>query len=239
MKNPRIIIIGDVHGCMQELSLLLQKIEISENDRVIFLGDLVDKGPDPLEVLRFVRKSGFECILGNHEEKHIRIQGHKRAGRKINNKITEDMISVIEQMNDEDYSWLCSLPRIIRPTPKWILVHGGLFSGIPPESQKDTCIRLRYVSGPGKMHAVQMDDKGNFIDPKDMPYWAEIWQGPENVIYGHNVHSLDSPTRFDHGQYHCFGIDTGCVYGGNLTAMIIENIQGQECWYYVQQKKVG
>ena len=77
MTALRTIFIGDVHGCLTELDALLACLEPREGDRLCFTGDLVDRGPDSLGVVRRVRAllaqfPGSACIIGNHEEKTLR-----------------------------------------------------------------------------------------------------------------------------------------------------------------------
>jgi hypothetical protein len=62
---------------------------------------------------------------------------------------------------------------------------------------------------------------GSLDQPSNTVYWTEQWKGPESVIYGHAVHSMTEPRidRFDGGA--CYGIDTGCAFGGSLCAMVL------------------
>jgi predicted phosphodiesterase len=66
----RLIVIGDVHGCLDELKALLQQCEydVTKGDQVLLLGDLVNKGPYSAEVVRFVRESKMLCLRGNHDD---------------------------------------------------------------------------------------------------------------------------------------------------------------------------
>ena len=67
--SSRLIIIGDVHGCLEELKLLLLHCSYrKETDKVVFVGDLVNKGPYSAEVVKFVRKIGARCVRGNHDD---------------------------------------------------------------------------------------------------------------------------------------------------------------------------
>lgn len=78
----RQIVIGDVHGCVEELKSLLRDLSPSRTDRVLFLGDLMDKGPDGPACVRLVRESGYAMILGNHEEKHVRYRERIRRAER-------------------------------------------------------------------------------------------------------------------------------------------------------------
>ena len=73
MDTPnRTIVIGDLHGCQDEALELLDSLAVTVNDRVIFAGDLVDRGPKRRECVELAMR--HSCILGNHEEKHLRIR---------------------------------------------------------------------------------------------------------------------------------------------------------------------
>lgn len=68
-KDTKIIIVGDVHGCLDELKLLLVKCQFQKKvDKLVFVGDLVNKGPYSAEVVKFVRDIGASCVRGNHDD---------------------------------------------------------------------------------------------------------------------------------------------------------------------------
>jgi predicted phosphodiesterase len=66
----RTIVVGDLHGCFDEAVELLDSLQVTSSDRVIFAGDLVDRGPKPAECIELAMR--HECVLGNHEEHHLR-----------------------------------------------------------------------------------------------------------------------------------------------------------------------
>ena len=67
--DSRLIVVGDVHGCLEELKILLNRCSYEkERDKVIFVGDLVNKGPFSADVIRFVREMGASCVRGNHDD---------------------------------------------------------------------------------------------------------------------------------------------------------------------------
>ena len=78
--NNRTIIIGDVHGMAEELRDLLNKLALNEGDALVFVGDLVDKGPESVEIIRMVRElsARFDVVVveGNHDERHRRFRKH-------------------------------------------------------------------------------------------------------------------------------------------------------------------
>jgi len=231
MNYQRCIIVGDVHGCLDELDELLLLVDYqgrSRGDRLVFAGDLLDRGPDPVGVVRRARELDAEAVLGNHEEKHIRWRAwmHKVATGKADKNpmrpFDEARLAQHIALSDDDMDWLNHLPPFLRLDKNWLVVHAGFETdGTPPENQKLSKIcRVRDVGDDGKMAA---DHKNPLKPVEGAAPWGTRWAGPESVIYGHAVHSLAKPRIDCHGGYSCYGIDTGCVFGGRLTAMIVED----------------
>src|SRR5574337_1338602 len=116
-KQRRTIGIGDVHGCLEELkALLAQCAHDPTQDRVIIAGDLVDRGPDSAGVVGYVREQGFECVMGNHDDKHVRMHRHMTVKRTNPNyripmrAFGTDKLSVFNSLSDEDFEWMARLP---------------------------------------------------------------------------------------------------------------------------------
>ncbi len=222
----RTIVVGDVHGCLDELEeLLVATTYVPGPDRLVFLGDLLDRGPDPVGVLRRVRALGAECVLGNHEEKHLRYAAHE-ARRKTDPRYRNPMRAFESRRADEharlaheDLLWLASLPRWIGLGGGWVAVHGGLLPGVALRAQPpDWAVRLRYVDPGGKPVPRDVGDAGT----PGVRRWAEAWTGPESVVYGHFPQGLGAPRRDEpRAGVVCLGIDTGCVYGGALSALLL------------------
>jgi bis(5'-nucleosyl)-tetraphosphatase (symmetrical) len=231
MTSPRrTLVVGDVHGCLPELDDLLLAASYSPGkDRLVFLGDLLDRGPDPVGVLRRVRELGAECVLGNHEEKHLRYAAHearRREDRSYRNPMRRfDPRRAAEhaRLAREDLLWLAGLPRVIPLGQGWVAVHAGFLPGLRVAAQPpDWTIRLRYVDADGTPVPRARGDAG---DP-GVRRWAEAWTGPDCVVYGHFPLRFDVPKRDEPAPgVVCLGIDTGCVYGGRLTALALP---GQE-----------
>ena len=225
----RTIVVGDVHGCYEELLELMDKVKWRpEVDKLILAGDLVDRGPKPKEVVEWARKNKVAAVKGNHEEKHLRWNKHE-ARKRENPKYTNPMRGFQEKrmqehnsLSPEDWNYLDSLPLTLEVQPNWFVVHAGFISGIPIKDQKEEfVVRVRYIDDQNKMLKLE-DDYGV---PKGGIFWTEKWKGPENVIYGHNV-NLGEP-RIDEPVpgVKCYGIDTGCCFGGKLTALILPSFE--------------
>lgn len=227
MAGPRrTLVVGDVHGCLGELDELLRTAEHAPGrDRLVFLGDLLDRGPDPVGVLRRVRELGAECVLGNHEEKHLRYAAHE-ARRSADPAYRIPMrpfdgrrAAEHARLTHDDLVWIAGLPRTLSLGDRWVAVHAGFLPGVRVPSQPpDWTIRLRYVDAAGAPVERARGDAGE----PGVRRWAEAWTGPESVVYGHFPQRLDRPKRDEPAAgVVCLGIDTGCVYGGRLTALAL------------------
>lgn len=230
MNYERFIVVGDVHGCLDELDELLKLVEYrsGRNECLVFVGDLVDRGPDPVGVVRRARELGAGCAMGNHEEKHIRWRNWENkivngeAKKNPMRRFDEQRMVEHNNLTKEDMDYLMSMPRTVglgHQNPAWVVVHAGFECNAPYHDQaRDTVCRVRNVDDAGKMAS---DHKNPLIDVPGSVPWGVRWQGPENVVYGHAVHSLSEPRVDAHEGYACYGIDTGCVFGGRLTALIL------------------
>ncbi len=219
----RTIFVGDVHGCLDELDELVRTLSLTSSDRLVFVGDLIDRGPDPVGVVRRVRENGWDSVLGNHEERALRWLKNEslvKAGRP-NNMFPPSPLRAAEwrRLSPKDVGWLWKLPLTIR-SKGWTVVHAGFepSHGVS-EQEADKMLHVRFTHKDTGQY-VPMDPE-KMEQPPDTMFWAEMWRGPENVVYGHSVFSA---ARFDVGPTGstCVGIDTGCVYGGALTAAVLD-----------------
>jgi hypothetical protein len=223
----RTLVVGDIHGCLDEFKELLKVADFRhDTDRLLLLGDLVDRGPDSAGVVRFARELKADCILGNHEEKHLRWRKYTRAGGKNPMRsFTPERLAIHASFSDADWAFLESLPLHAEIAPGWLAVHGGLEPQIPFADQRpNALLRCRWVDKvTGKMKAIDPEEP-EVIQPPSTIFWADVWPGPENVVYGHHVHSKEQPyfSRPRPGVM-CVGIDTGGCFGGKLTGMIFDN----------------
>jgi hypothetical protein len=226
---PRTIVFGDIHGMLDELRRLIDALKVEQEDRLVFLGDLIDKGPDSQGVVQFVRENGWKCLKGNHEETALRWLRHEEkhaANPKYENpmKIGPDRFAPWLTLKPEDVAWLRTLPVTADLGGGTIAVHAGFMPRIPIDKQeKNHILRLRWVDDTtGK--PVPMDRSPDGIKvPEGTHPWMEVWDGPQGVVYGHVVHTLDVPRvdiRPGGVRAWCYGIDTGGVHGGRLTALV-------------------
>lgn len=112
MSYRRAIVIGDTHGCIDELRELIGKLLPTPSDRLVFLGDFMDRGPDPVECVRIVRELGAESVKGNHDDKHVRWRSHEqnRGLKKNPIRFTDDQAKQNVTFTDEEIAWMTALP---------------------------------------------------------------------------------------------------------------------------------
>lgn len=195
----RTILIGDVHGCLDELRRLVRKCGVDMGDDVVLVGDLIAKGPDSQGVVQYVRESGFSAVLGNHDAHVLRI----KAGT-LEKPAKPTHQSVADALTDGDWRFLSSLPLYQELEEGLIVVHAGLVPGVPLQEQKrEHLLNLRSI-----------DDQGRPSKKVEGVPWGAMWRGPSHVVFGHDA------VRGLQQHAHATGLDSGCVYGKALTALI-------------------
>ena len=192
----RTLVIGDVHGCLDELESLVKACGVAAGERLVLAGDLVGKGPDSHGVIAFAREHGALGVLGNHDASAVK--------RRMGPWEPFEKWAFLRTFSREDWAYLESLPLFLRLGRDHAVVHGGAMPGVPLERQKREhllCLRSIPPTGEGTSRLLQ-----------DHP-WAAKWKGPEHLVFGHDA--LRGYQRYPFAT----GLDTGCVYGGQLTAL--------------------
>ena len=192
--------IGDVHGCSQELQLMVDAIRQKDSNAKIFcVGDLINKGPDSYKGLEIVIQEKIRCIRGNHEELFLRIMRQNPDKLSVKERSYYDMWDGKQQ---EAY-------KIISKWPLWlqwddiILVHAGLQPGVDKISQMHPRIITTIRT---------WDGDGNYLKKPENPAWFECLEWNKIVVYVHwaqNGLKISKKTK---------GLDSGCVYGKQLTS---------------------
>lgn len=218
MEIKRTILVGDIHGCLDEFEHLLDKLSYNPTyDRLILLGDLIDRGPDSAGVVRAARLMNLECVKGNHEFKFLK--WHKSVGTRTDVYDKKDFYDVL---NEEDINYIYQMPTYIK-LDDVVVVHAGLKPGIAISNQsKDDLMYLRYTDDQRRFISLKKIHKIG-VEAAGAHFWTEFGPFETNVVYGHHVHSMEdiSIIKYDNGTA-CYGIDTGCCFGGRLTALIWE-----------------
>jgi len=201
---PRTLFIGDVHSCADELSELLERAALVSGDRVVLTGDLLSRGPKPLEVLELYRALGARATVGNHEHRLLDAHRARQAGEK-GPRLSQSHQAIVSELTPEDWALLEALPLFIDvPEHGVVVVHAGIDPRLPLSEQDPWVVT----------HVRSIDAKGH-VSEKWGTSWATGYAGPAHIVFGHNAQRAP--------QLHPFatGLDTGCVYGGRLTGMIL------------------
>jgi predicted phosphodiesterase len=219
----RLIFVGDIHGCFEELNDLLAKVAPREEDLVISVGDMVLKGPDGPSCLELWRKRGYLAVMGNNEEKVLERRDKALLARLLESR---DMRQILNRRKLLGY--IASWPLAIDfPREGVTAVHGGFLPGTKVSEaavagQRRDVVRMRFLrktNGGWKRISKGQEKPGDVR-------WPEVWDGERMVVYGH------TPSEAARFEGNALGIDTGCVYGGMLTAAIFKG----ETWEIVTVK---
>ena len=196
----RTIVVGDIHGCYDELMALLEKAELDQDDRVVAVGDLITKGPKNREVLEvFMTDPRFSTVIGNHDLALRR----RWNGEDIDlSSAQKDAHKELKGEKDAYTAFLNRLPFMI-DLGSHLVVHAGLRPNVELHSQTTGDLTRLRTLGPDRE-----SDEGT--------PWYHVYYGDKVVLFGHWPAS--EPRR---GKK-AIGLDTGCVYGYHLTAYIIE-----------------
>jgi len=219
MKDKlKTVIIGDIHGCLEEFQELLELVDYKSPDvEIILAGDLIDRGPESAAVVALCRKLNLRCAQGNHDLKFIK--WWKNAGSTND---VYDKHPHYNQLSDEDVNYIARMSPYIKIDDNTIAVHAGLKPGIPLEKQtKDDLCYIRYIDQQKKFVSLKKINNIGSIEQAGAHFWTEWGPFGYNIIYGHQVWEEPRIDKFDDGTA-CYGIDTGCCFGGSLSALIWE-----------------
>ncbi len=195
----RTVIVGDVHGCRAELEALLARVGFASGDRLVMVGNLVVRGPDPAGTLDLLVRLGARAVRGNHEERLLRC----RAGERPTGDTQQE---TMEKLRRRHWDLLESLPLWLDlPEHGVRVVHAGVVPGLPIERQLPRA--LTHMRG--------LDDAGKPVEHVHGTLWGARYRGPPHVVFGHNA--LGGLQIHEHAT----GLDTGCVYGRRLTALVL------------------
>ncbi|MDR1036098.1 MAG: polynucleotide kinase-phosphatase [Deltaproteobacteria bacterium] len=213
-------IVGDVHGCYDELCDLLSRLGYSvdpgafravppEGRTAVFLGDLCDRGPKNVPVLRLVQNMVREgralCVAGNHDVKLAR----KLGGEDV--KLTHGLDRTVAELAGEDRAFVDGVRAFARDLLSHYVLDGGKLvvahAGLKEKYQGRGSIRVRNFC----LYGDTTGETDEFGLPVLLP-WAADYRGKALVVYGH------TPVAELKRENNTICIDTGCVFGGRLTA---------------------
>ena len=205
------LFVGDVHGCPDELRDLLRTVGFRRNrDRLLLTGDAFARGPDPVGVWDLIRAHRAEMVLGNHDARLLerlrcRERGEPLVFRREDHRRT---FTALEPVAADLLQWLERVPLFIRE-PDFTLVHAGIHPRLGLcGTTRDQFLTIRLwppakgVTGP-RWHAAYVLTERLLIFGHDAPGGLVVRRHPDGTPY-------------------LVGLDTGCVYGNQLTGYLLE-----------------
>jgi protein phosphatase len=217
-------IVGDVHGCFDELLELLELLGYRPDEesamrhpqgrRLVFVGDLVDRGPKIIASVtlarRMVEAEQAFCVPGNHDNKLLRyLYGHTV---QIAHGLAESIAQIAELPEGERSEWIATYKQFIGGLGTHLVLDGGRLvvahAGIREADHGRDSPRIRAFTLYG-LPTGEKDENGLPIRVN----WAADYTGAATVVYGH------TPVAEPIWQNNTINIDTGCIFGGRLTAL--------------------
>lgn len=220
-----IVVIGDIHGCYDEFKELLDKVHSETPSKMpdkclkIVVGDLVNKGPDSIKVVKLCCDKYPNSILsvrGNHEE--IVLTLNKKF--KEQKKRLEERGKWIEKIPSKYIAYLNSLPYSIKiPSLKSIIVHAGIDPSREDPAVTTPLHTMTTMRNIKVLKDARSEDHSYLCTKSENEgvAWATFWPGPEHVYFGH-----DARRRLQDKHEFATGLDTGCVYGDRLSYIYIK-----------------
>ncbi|CBX97202.1 hypothetical protein IAQ61_007386 [Plenodomus lingam] len=262
-KHKRLVFVGDVHGCRKELEHLLDKIEFDdERDHLVLTGDMIAKGPDSPGVIKLAQKMGASCVRGNWEDKLLLSIAEAKENILVtantatdsgtspvnpdhpdavapsqNAHASSSLHKLAKKFTKKEIAYLQSCPVILRvgTVPNLgtlVAVHAGLVPEIPLERQDPFHVM--------NMRTIDLKPRIPSSKHSGTP-WEKLWNHHQkklhkkervSIVYGHNRKKGLNIRKYT------YGLDTGCVSGGRLTALVVDG-NGEKELVHVKCGKEG
>lgn len=206
----RTIFVGDIHGCAEEFSDMLQQVRFHiGRDRLFLTGDAFTKGPDPLGVWHLIQEHDAKMVMGNHDDAllekiKLRQKNKEKEIKPDHSRILDAMMPVVDDL----IPWLKALPLFIEED-SFLLVHAG----INPKKELVGTTRDEFL-----VIRTWPPQKGI-----DGPRWHAFYKPIRPLlVFGHDAPRGLVVKRDEKQIPFLVGLDSGCVYGQSLSAYILE-----------------
>jgi hypothetical protein len=205
------VFVGDVHGCAAELGSLLHAVGFTPGeDRLLLTGDAFARGPDPGGVWQLIKETDAQMVLGNHDDRLLSRLRRRRSGKSVEfrQEHHRQTFAALQPHADALLDWLEQRPLHICE-PAFLLVHAGInpLRGMAATT-RDEFLTIRLWPPASGIQGTR---------------WHQLYE-PEGrlIVFGHDAPGGLVQRRDDTGRLYLMGLDSGCVYGGELSAYHLE-----------------
>lgn len=210
----RTIFVGDIHGCGEEFDELLDEVALTVDDRLLLTGDAFTRGPSPLRVWQRIVDTRAEMVLGNHDDRQLKQLRRHAAGKEPRFKHDQQRtFEALQEVAERLYPWLEARPLFL-DEPAFFLCHAGVHPVHGPGgTERDEFLTIR--TWPPVKDSIEGPRWHDVIDPDSL--------GGRPLVFGHDAPGgLTIKRRPPAPRPWLVGLDSGCVYGNQLTAWILE-----------------
>ena len=213
LSHERTIFVGDIHGCAAEFEALLDAVVFrGGRDRLLLTGDAFTRGPDPLRVWDLIGETRARMVLGNHDDRQLRQLRNHAAGREPRFKHEDQRRTFqhLQQVSADLLLWFSACPLYIKEED-FLLVHAGIHpeKGLSGTS-RDEFLTIRTWPPMDDIEGSRWHD---FLSPLE----------GRSLLFGHDAPGgLVLRRERDDQRPWLLGLDSGCIYGGALSAWIME-----------------
>jgi len=211
--SKRLIVYGDIHGCLEELKELRKNIDPRTGDIEISLGDIINKGPFSVELIDYLVENCIQAVMGNHEDKFLRYYHFEQSKSKRNPVVlSSSQQKVYDTLEARHFDYIASMQSFLR-FGAVTLLHAGITNAMHLDTlskkEHELIMHIRWLDK--KHHFVSIEETKN----KGAFFWSDVYDGHDGfIVYGHQ------PFREVKINKYALGIDTGCAYGNRLTAAV-------------------
>ena len=218
--HHRVLFVGDVHGCFDELQALIAEAGVTAGtDYILLAGDLINKGPKPLELIEWLRTTPRAySVMGNHDHHVVRAMQRQADGHTPDHMTydTHPHDYIAAHLSPTQRHWYASLSLTIRLpslSPPHLLVHAGLVPGVALEAQQPfDLMNIRNVLADGSGSKKRTDGVN----------WVDRYGGEQGtVVFGHCAARGVQLVQDGSGGMRCVGLDSGCCYGKELSGWLL------------------
>ncbi|KAI9478306.1 MAG: Metallo-dependent phosphatase-like protein [Benjaminiella poitrasii] len=250
-SDSRLFVMGDVHGCLQEMNDLLTQVRFQPaHDVLILAGDMVFRGEDSIGVIRRARELGALCVRGNHDDKVIRLKSYEyehgaAAMMPEDNIMPEGNVGdplkfgnkhapIARNLSRADYDYLVSCPLMLEiPSLNVVVVHGGVDPAVENLTDNDpwSVMNMRDMNKDNEPTKEKLVSKDVTESVDDGQHWTTVYEKQAGVKEKNNskstttvVYGHDASRGLVFGN-NTIGMDSGCVYGRKLSIYDIKSKQ--------------